>query len=102
MPSGILKRIHAAPTGEISIGAPLERLPGDLGNAPSMVKTLQRLGLMVPSALSIAASSGQPMRASGHKYGVIEVDAALSRTNLSITDRLRLKSVMDRVGILKF
>jgi len=60
--------------GELTrLAGQLRRLLADLkrtaeGNAPALAGFLRDLGLSVPTKLSAAASSGQSLRASGHRY----------------------------------
>lgn len=49
--------------------ARLTYIPANL-DPRTLVGVLHRLGLMVPTSLSAAASSGQSLRASGHRYSV--------------------------------
>jgi hypothetical protein len=96
-----IERLHAvAPTAGATTPAPLIRLPGDLANPRTMVGVLNSLGLTVPNSLSAAAYKGESLRASGHRYAPNVVDAALSKTNFSLQDRMRLKSAMGHAGII--
>ncbi len=89
-------RMHAAASGR----TPPRGLNGNLENPRTLVTVLQDLGLMVPSSLQVTAASGQSLRAASHKYTVKEVDAAIAKANLSMSDGMRLKSCMSRAGIL--
>ena len=66
----------------------------------AIVGTLAALGLTVSTKLSAAAASGQPLRAAAHRFSLKEVDAALSKADVQITDRFRLKEAMSQNGIL--
>ncbi len=102
MTTATIDKLNAvAPQAGQATAPSLERLPGDLGNQRTLVGVLQSLGLVVPSSLSAAASKGQPLRASGHCYTRRTVDGALSRTNFSMQERMRLKAAMGHAGIIE-
>ncbi len=100
MPAGILTKIHAVTPDTPPAAPTLQHLPGNLGNPHTLLWALQGVGLMVPTKLSASASTGN-LRASGHRYPVIEVDAALSKTSLPLSERMRLKSAMGHAGIIQ-
>ena len=64
-----------------------------------LVKTLERL-LPVPASISAAASKGQPLKESRHRFTVPQIDAVLSERGVGITDRIRLKAAMSQNGLL--
>ena len=92
-----IDKIHAVQ----SSSPKLTHVPHSL-NASALVEVLRGLNLMVPTSLAAAASGGgDPLHASGHAYTVSEVDAALSRSNLTLGDRFKIKTAMSRNGILR-
>lgn len=74
-------------------------VPSNL-TANAVVKTLQSLGLTVPTSLTAAAGKGLQLRTAEHRFPLREVDAALSKANVPITDRFRLKQAMVHNQIL--
>lgn len=100
MTVGILTKLQAVSPAIPPAAPTLQHLPGNLGNPHALLWALQGVGLMVPTKLSAAAATGN-LRASGHRYPVTEVDAALSRTSLSLSERMRLKSAMGHAGIIQ-
>ncbi len=100
MPAGILTKLQAVSPAIPPAAPTLQHLPGNLGYPHSLVRALQGVGLMVPTKLSAAASTGS-LRASGHKYPITEVDAALAKTTLSLSERMRLKAAMGHAGIIQ-
>ena len=80
----------------------LQRLSGNMDNPIALVGALASIGLDVPAGMTIAASTGKPLRTTGHQYSVCEVDAALRNTGLSVAERMRLKAAMGRAGLLPF
>jgi hypothetical protein len=74
-------------------------MPTDL-NPNAIVGVLRSLQLQVPTSLTAAAAKGESLRASGHRFTVKEVDAALTAANVPLSDRFRLKAALDRNGIL--
>lgn len=61
-----------------------------------VLQTLMSLGLFTCSA-----ASATTLLANGHKLAIAEIDGALTKANVQVQDRIRLKSAMDRLGILK-
>jgi hypothetical protein len=96
MPAMIEKMNAVAPT---TIFGPYRRMPVSL-NADAILNTLQTLGLTVPPKLTAAASKGEPLRASEHRYSASEVDAAMAKNGVTFDERLRFKYALDRNGIL--
>jgi hypothetical protein len=95
MTSQVIDRLHA-----VSADKPaLNHLPASL-DASNLIEALGSLGVTVPAKITAAIANGEPLRASGHRFTVREIDGALSRTNLGIHDRMRLKAALDRNGIL--
>jgi hypothetical protein len=78
---------------------PFKSMPTNL-NASAIVDVLRSLKLQVPTSLTAAAAKGEALRASGHRFTVKEVDAALTAADVPISDRFRLKAALDRNGIL--
>lgn len=66
----------------------------------ALLDVLHRLGLAIPTKLAAAASAGD-LRASGHRFTIKEIDAALSQANVMLSDRFRVKTAMGRNGILE-
>jgi hypothetical protein len=58
---------------------------------------LHRLGLTVPTSVSAAAAKGEPLSACRHRFNIKEIDGALSQANVTISDRLRLKTATTRI-----
>lgn len=61
------------------------------GTREELTSTLTALGVGTAATLS----------ASDSKIAVKEIDAALSKANVEIQDRIRLKNAMARFGVLK-
>jgi hypothetical protein len=59
----------------------------------TVVGLLSKLGLAVPTAVTAAVAKGN-LRASGHRYTNKEIDAALSKANVGVSDRFRIKAAM--------
>jgi hypothetical protein len=97
MTTNTLDKIHAVAP---STATRLTYIPVNL-DPHTLVGVLHRLGLMVPTKLSAAASSRQPLQASGHRYTIGEIDAALSKANAPVSDRFRVKAAMGQNGILE-
>ncbi|MGH7484471.1 MAG: hypothetical protein ACREMY_02560 [bacterium] len=74
-------------------------LPPNL-DARALVGLLSQLGLMIPTSVSASVAANN-LRASGHRFTNKETDAALAAANLSITDRIKLKTAMGANGILE-
>ena len=78
----------------------LNSIPTNL-DAANIVRTLADLGLAIPTSIRAAAAKGERLRAAGHKFGMKEIDGALSAANIPISDRFLLKTAMGRNGILE-
>jgi hypothetical protein len=78
---------------------PFKNVPTNL-NASVLVGVLRSLNLQVPTSLTAAAAKGESFRASGHRYTIKELDAALTAANVPISDRFRLKQALTHNGIL--
>jgi hypothetical protein len=96
MTAGTIDRLHAVTANPGAV----TYIPNKL-DASALVGVLQRLGLTIPTSVSAAASRGEPLSASRHRFGIKEVDAALSMSNVTVGDRFRLKTAMGRNGILE-
>ncbi len=79
-------------------GGPTVYVPNNL-NPRAIVGVLSLLGLTIPTTVSAGVAKDN-LRASGHRFPVKEVDAALANANIPITDRFRLKMAMTDNGIL--
>jgi hypothetical protein len=95
MTSHVFDRLHAV---SVNDGKPVH-IPTHI-DANALVSSLQSLGLMVPTSVSAAAAKGEPLRASRHRFTLKEIDGALSKANVDISDRFRLKTAMSQNGIL--
>ena len=93
----VIDKLHAIAATD---PAPLRYVPTNL-DPRTLVGVLQRLNLVVPAKLSAAAFGGQPPSASGHRFTIKEVDAALVNANVGISDRIRLKAAMGHSGIME-
>jgi hypothetical protein len=98
MTHGTLDNIRAvAPDGSTAV-KPFKYMPPNL--TPSVVvSTLASLGLTVPTKLTAAAASGS-LRSADYKFALKEVDAALSKADVPISDRFRFKEALSHNGIL--
>jgi hypothetical protein len=81
----------------------LKYLPSRL-TAQAILATLEAIGISIP--LSIKASAGQSREDLGHalratrfSLGMKELDTALSKTELSISEKLRFKYAAEQIGI---
>jgi hypothetical protein len=82
---------------------PLKYLPTRL-TASAIVETLAAIGINIPVSISASAKSsredlGYAVRASKFSVGTKELDDALSKTELSISERLRFKWAAETIGI---
>jgi len=95
MTSYTISKIHAvAPAAKRLTYIPTRLDPRTL------LDTLVRLGLTVPTKLAASAALGD-LKASGHYFTVQEVDEALSAANVTTSDRIHLKTAMSRNAILR-
>jgi hypothetical protein len=83
---------------------PIRYLPSRL-TASALIETLGQLGVEVPLAISVSAKSsredlGYSIRAAKFQVDEKALDAAISKTELSISERLRLKFALENVGLL--
>jgi hypothetical protein len=69
-------------------------------NPSALVKTLGALGLYVPTNVITAAAQGKHLREANHRFSLKEVDAALSKAGVSISDRFKFKAAMTDNAIL--
>jgi hypothetical protein len=77
----------------------LHYLPA-MQTAEAMASALQRLGLW-PNSLQAAAAE-RVFASGGFKVSLHEVDRALKeRSTLNVSQRIQLKSMLDRYGLLK-
>lgn len=93
MTTNTLTRIHAVSATRLTY------IPASL-DPRTLVDTLVRLGLIIPTKLAAAAAQGD-LRASGHFFTIKEVNEALATANVTISDRFRVKTAMGRAGILE-
>lgn len=72
-------------------------------SASGILGVLGKLGIAVPLAVEAAATSREGMagaiRAAKYSIGTRELDAALAKTELSISERLRVKYALETVGL---
>ena len=99
IPGTIDKLTAVAPSSDAIAPKPFKRMPTNL-NASAIVDVLRSLNLQVPTSLTAAAAKGESLRASGHRFAVKEIDAALTAANVPISDRFRFKNALDRNGLL--
>jgi hypothetical protein len=99
MTTGMIDRMNAVAPNETAAADVISRVPTNL-NASAIVCVLRNLNLQVPTSLTVAAAKGESLRASGHRYTVKELDAALTAANVPISDRFRFKRVLERNGLL--
>jgi hypothetical protein len=74
--------------------------PGDLQNPATLLRVLERLDFAVAPAVRALAAAGQPIRQSARPIDLHALNAKLSQTNLSTTQRIALKSGLTRHGFL--
>jgi hypothetical protein len=98
MTAGYIDHITASAPDTVGVQT-FKRMPDSL-TAGTLVKTLESLGLVVPSAMVLQAGQGGKLRDAGHRFTVKEVDAALSKAGVPISDRFRLKAAMTANQIL--
>jgi hypothetical protein len=97
---GMIDRMTAVVAPSDAVAAkPFKNVPTNL-NPSAVVDVLRSLKLQVPTSLTAAAAKGESLRATGHKFTIKEVDAALTAANVPISDRFRLKAALDRNGLL--
>lgn len=78
---------------------PLRNLPGRM-TANTLLGTFQKLGFNVPSKVDAKINACDLGNAVNLKVSVKDLDAALAKTQLSISDRLKLKFCASQAGIL--
>jgi hypothetical protein len=74
--------------------------PADFQNVATLLRTIERLGFVVPGAVKALAASGQPIRQSARPIDLHALNAKLSLTNLSTAQRIALKSGLTKHGLL--
>ena len=74
--------------------------PGDFQNPATMIRVIERLGFAVAPAVKALAAAGQPIRQSASPINLHELNAKLSQSNLSTTQRIALKAGLTRHGLL--
>ena len=69
----------------------------------ALLAACSKLGLVsVPAAIQASASaSGQLLASGGIKLSVFDIDQALKRTNLGVSERIQFKRWLDRAGLIK-
>jgi hypothetical protein len=87
MTTGTIEKLHAAPDAQ---ARPFRGIPASLP-LTSIEPLLASLGL--GAQVKIAAAAKQPL-------ALADVDKALTANGVSVTDRIRLKRVLERAGIL--
>ena len=98
MTAGTIDKLSAVTDNTVAV-KPFKSMPMSL-TANALVTTLQSLGLVVPTSLTAAVGKGLQLRTTEHRFPLREVDAALSKHNVPITDRFRLKAAMVQNQIL--
>jgi|SRR5665213_2724169 len=88
----IIERLNAV-TDDTAPAKPFKSVPSNL-TPNEVVQTLRSLGLLVPTKLAAAAGQGQHLRTAEHRFPLKEVDAALSKHDVPISDRFRFKQAM--------
>jgi hypothetical protein len=68
--------------------------------ASSILKVLGQLGFNVPITIESKVLAGELGTAVNFKISVKDIDAALAKTQLSISDRLKLKYSASQAGLL--
>ena len=72
-------------------------------SASALLDVLDKLGIGVPLTVQAAATSRDGMaaqiKAAHFSIGTNELDRALSKTELSISEKLRLKYALETVGL---
>ena len=72
-------------------------------SASAILDVLGKLGIAVPLTVEAAATSREGLagaiRAAKFSIGTNELDRALAKTELSISERLRLKYALEAIGI---
>jgi hypothetical protein len=76
----------------------LARLPHDADNA--LPEILAALEIPMPPGSHILRAAGKPFASSGYRRSEAQVDEALSKSDLSIGDRLAVKLLMQRHQLL--
>jgi len=93
MTTNTIARLHAVSAKRLTY------VPANL-DPRTLLDTLVRLGLTVPTKLAAAAAVGD-LKAGGHFFTIKEVDAALAAANVTTSDRIHIKTAMGRQGILE-
>jgi len=99
MTAGMIANMQAISTSPPVAAKPFKSMPTNL-TPSAIMDVLRGLSLQVPTSLTAAAAKGESLRASGHRFTVKEVDAALTAANVPISDRFRLKQALTHNGIL--
>jgi hypothetical protein len=71
----------------------------------TILETLDKLGIAVPLSIQASAkdsreSMSYAVRATKFQVDMKELDAALAKTELSISERLRYKFALENVGLI--
>jgi hypothetical protein len=74
--------------------------PGDFNNPTTLVRTIERLGFVVSANIKALATASQPLRHSARPIDLHALNAKLSQTNLSTTQRIALKAGLTKHGLL--
>jgi hypothetical protein len=82
---------------------PLKYLPTRL-TASALISTLEQIGINIPPAIRVCAGQskedlGYSIRAAKFSVDQKELDAALAKQELSISERLRFRFALESIGI---
>jgi len=69
-------------------------------DAAALVGVLDKIGLRLAANSAEMLAGGVPLQAQGKRFTVPQVDDALSKTRLSISDRLTVKTAMVQNGLI--
>jgi hypothetical protein len=70
------------------------------GNRYGLVKVLDALGFEIPTTLIALAAANKPLGTTSFQVDVHALDRVLSKAEIRIEDRLRLKTALRREGLL--
>jgi hypothetical protein len=103
MTAGMIEKMHGISITTNQPATPptvtFRSMPTNLG-PNAVVATLQALGLNIPTQLAAAAAKGEALRTAKSTYPLQEIDAALSKAVVPLSDRFRFKAALDHNGLL--
>jgi len=70
------------------------------GNREGLVKVLDALGFEIPHTLTALAAANKPLGTTSFQVDVHALDRVLTKAEIRVEDRMRLKTALRREGLL--